>query len=72
MKQLQIKRVTKLTILGLINIFGVYKVSQPRKPEFSIMRIEFPLFVIEAPISIPHGWEKKLVLKFHLDKTSNS
>ena len=55
MKQLQIKIVTKLTILGFRNRFGVSKASQPPESEFSIMRIEFSLFVVEAPASIMVG-----------------
>ena len=51
MKQLQIKIVTRVTILGFRNRFGVSKVSQPSESEFSIMRIEFPMFVVETPAS---------------------
>ena len=48
-KQLQIKIVTNLKILGFRNIFGVFKVLQPHEYEFSIIKIDFPLYVVEAP-----------------------
>ena len=50
-------------IIGFRNIFGVSKVSQPPEFEFSIIKIEFPMYVVEALASIPHSWEKRLALK---------
>ena len=66
MKQLQIKIVTRLTILGFRNRFGASKVSQPPEPEFSIKWIEFPMFVVEAPASImmqSQNMTSKIVVK---------
>ena len=40
-------------------MFGVSKVSQPPEYEFYIIKIEFPMYVIEAFASITHSWEKK-------------
>ena len=48
-KQLQIKIVTRLKILG------VSKVSQPLESKFSTVKIKFPMFVVEAPTSILHN-----------------
>ena len=59
-KQLQIKIVTRFRIVEHRNIFDVSKVSQTLEFEFSIIKIEFPMFVIEDLASIPHSWEKDL------------
>ena len=53
-KQLQIKIVTRLKLLGNRNIFGVSKVSKPPESNISIMKIEFTMFVVEAPASKMH------------------
>ena len=37
---------------GTKNIFDVFKVSQPLKYEFSIIKIEFPIYVVKAPASM--------------------
>ena len=65
MKQLKIKIkiVIRLKILGFRNRFGVSKVSQPLEYEFSIIKIEFPMYVVEVPASIPYSWEKRPILK---------
>ena len=46
--QLQIKIVIKLKTLGNRNILGVSKASQPPKSEFSIIKIEVPMYVVNA------------------------
>ena len=57
------KIITRLKILGNKNIFGVSKVSQTPEYEFSLIKIEFPRFVVEVHASIRYSWEKGLVLK---------
>ena len=50
--QLQIKIVTRLTILGFRNKFGVSKVPQPPKIQsFCNEEHEFSMFIVKAPAS---------------------
>ena len=43
--------ITRLKILGFRNIFDVSKVSQPSESEFFMIKIEFPMYVVETPTS---------------------